>query len=90
MDQKREQLYMYMFKKLLETFSDSVIDEKIFQLRELSIVEKEMFGMGVFQKEAFGSITRHSNERKRRRYSHIFFSSDYMLGFIFKDIWCAK
>lgn len=59
-------------RNCLETFSDSEIDENIFQLRELSKEEKEMFIMGVLQKETFGSITRNSNERKRMRYSYSF------------------
>lgn len=51
-------------RNCLETFSDSEIDENIFQLREMSKVEKEMFVMGALQKEAFGLITRNSNEKK--------------------------
>lgn len=59
-------------RNCLETFSDSEIDENIFQLRELSKKEKEIIVMGVLQKEAFGSITRNSNERKRTRYFYSF------------------
>lgn len=59
-------------RNCLETFSNNEIDENIFQLRELSKEENEMFVMGVLQKEAFGSITRNSNERKRMRYSYSF------------------
>lgn len=59
-------------KNCFGTFSDNEINEHIFNMREMTKVEKELFITGTLQTGCFGQTTKRNTERKRLRYTYSF------------------
>lgn len=59
-------------KNCFGIFSDNEIKEHIFNMREMTKVEKELYIMGTLQTGCFGQTTKRNTKRKRVHYTYNF------------------